>query len=398
MRQFLFDLTMGLVVLFLLITLFILILLGRNLFSMQTLMSTNTPHAVLPSNTPQAVLIMPTSSLMPAQMTATSLVATFYATQTIGAGGIPQQPPILFMPPTQTLVPTRTPSPTLTQREATEQIEATTDSLDTAFGFSHPVFQEIAKDFVGGERAVFGDMSIEIEKTQFEGSTYAVGIIDFGLYSRHILFFRVDNEDVVLLADMSVGDHAGYSVQGDPSTPGFADRNQNGLPDIALSGFSGGSHITVGMALMEITEEGELVNVAAATTWYHDISFVDIDGDQIPEIVGYRREGYGSGAGLSRCCSSTTSLCELGYFQLFGWNGTAYVDVSAEHPDFYLPAIVYTHMNGCDNIGSVCQALVNYYTMGQLEEGWQSLQDTCSPTMAPEMQATIEAWIQSLEE
>lgn len=157
--------------------------------------------------------------------------------------------------------------------------------------------------------------------------------------------------------------------------PGFADRNKNGLPDLAISNPNGGSHLTVALTLLEIQENGNIIDIAPERGDLDILEFRDIDLDQVLEIYGFG------------------NFCVEGYdcrqFQIarwFGWNGTAYVDISAEQAAFYQPEnyIGYGY-NSCPGY----QALINYYVMDRLETGWDLMRDNC-PLI---VQLILEKWM-----
>jgi hypothetical protein len=156
----------------------------------------------------------------------------------------------------------------------------------------------------------------------------------------------------------------------------IADRNGNGLPDFAFTEYSGGNccpptHLFV----FEIQTDGSVKNITPNGRGDAQ-ELIDIDGDGIFEIKGV---------------SWITPFHELGntqsrYINLirwYGWDGNAYVDVSAQYPDLYEPEIVSLRRTlestGCsisDNTAAIQQIILDYYAIGRLQEDWQELRST----------------------
>jgi hypothetical protein len=95
------------------------------------------------------------------------------------------------------------------------------------------------------------------------------------------------------------------------------------------------------------------------------------------------------------------------YIRWWGWDGTAYVDISAQHPEFYMLDIerfleVLETNEGCYAPDySLAKVLLNYYTLGRLGEVWPELRqkmgwDSCSVEMIAEhgeKMLYLEKWV-----
>jgi hypothetical protein len=277
--------------------------------------------------------------------------------------------------------PTRTPVPTLTAPEQEEIRAYALQVIETAFGFEHPRFQEIVDNLSEPnlrsirERGMSG---ITVFTTWFDGYTYMVGSV----HPYWIISVRIDPngnvQDVPFPMDFPFyyGAYKSFNREA-----GFADRNGNGLPEIPIWGWNGGNCCPSVMSVAELHPEIGYVRI---TPYIHKeptepngiylIGFYDLEQDGILEIQ-----------------SMSPVTHDAGIIRWFAWDGWAYVEVTADHEDWYLEHIQLilnslgygSHSRsytGCVGVpwiqtssGDIHQALLDYYMIGRLDEGWAKI-------------------------
>jgi len=311
------------------------------------------------------------------QVRATQMIAG--ATATIGA----------LQTATQRAIEAYTPPPTLTSDELQGLHERWLDELETAAGFSHPVFEEVVDGLVQTAPDAYAEylrnfhMQPEIERTEYEGSTYVALIVEpeFILAgSRRLLLFRLTDDGPVLLPDvLNTGFYYYITFSGvrfghDGDLGGFADRNGNGYPDLAIDTDSNGSCGVQAMQVLEIRPDDRVMNLSPITMQHLGDSaprdFVDLEGDGILEIVV-----------ATYSVAPTSYGCHIpAMIQYYAWDGTAYQNISPTLDESYYPAIDQ-YWSSIDR-EDVCllpdqpmyQMLIDYIALGRLEEGWLRLQ------------------------
>jgi hypothetical protein len=282
-----------------------------------------------------------------------------------------------------------TPTPTLTNHEIEVLRQHWLAELEMAAGFSHSAFDAHLDELVEEVGMIppnyVRDFHVQpdIARVTYEGSTYVVILAPYisPLMGHTLLIFQVTDDTPVLIPDAveslccNMRFDPAYSASDDSFD--FADVNGNGYPDIAIYADSGGSGEYGGLVLLEITSDGEITNITPQRIDVSPRYLVDIDDDGIFEIFGnssYRVPLPGSDTLMTR---------------YYGWDGTAYQDISATLDEMYWPMIgefweSVAQSNGCLlPSAEMYQMLMDYLARGQLEEGWVRLQpqlrwDLCS--------------------
>jgi hypothetical protein len=164
------------------------------------------------------------------------------------------------------------------------------------------------------------------------------------------------------------------SSTGNIVSNGFADRNGNGLSDIPIWSNNGGNCCLPPMSLLELTPQGEYINITPLGLNVHPVFFYDLDEDGIWEIQSYENAHY----------EDTVII------RWFDWDGSVYVESTTTREDWYLEQInlnldavrahkFYPYYSLCDAITSsliqleIYQALLHYHTIEHLNEGWAEI-------------------------
>lgn len=277
---------------------------------------------------------------------------------------------------TQQTNPSRTPAPTLTTEEAEVLRLRWKAELESAAGFTHPIFDQITYNLILDDWKWIWtgwdphniSLDPQTHRITYEESTYvAILHIWGGLFPSPLLVFRLTGNDVTLI----------FHSRSTPyywDSEGFADRNANGYPELALGGYSGGNCGGFTISLLEIRPSDELVNVAPEVSGEVNLNeWVDVDNDGLLEIKGFDRVGiplYG------------VSCPELQIIHLYRWNGTAYEDVTAEYGAAYYPNLE-TYWDSIEPSEgcllpdyAMYEMLVGSIALGQLQEAWSRLWDS----------------------
>ncbi len=266
---------------------------------------------------------------------------------------------------------TATPVP-LSDVERDYFVQGWVDDLESAAGFSHPVFGHIAYELLR-----FGDagsireqyhLDPKVVRIEFRGRAY-VGIYVnpiLTLLGEQFLLFSVLGDEVTLLF------HRSHSVVR-MNAGEFGDVNSNGLPDLQINLDSRGSCPVTSVHLLEIQPEGEVIDlVPQVTNETRRQALTDLNKDGLPEIEMFWREdiplpGYGG-------------FChDLGVTRYYGWDGEAYHDITATFEQSYFPSI-NAYFDSIEDEACVFpdiamyQMLFDYLSLGRLVEGWARLE------------------------
>lgn len=273
---------------------------------------------------------------------------------------------------TGTAINTSTPTPTFSPEEIVHEAVTYKQQLVDQMGFTHPVLDQIAQDYVSCivNRYSIKHIPIEIHSTVFNESEYVVVSIPMphnGYCYDRLLFFRFEDGNPLLL-DAPTHYREIYANDFVYIPEAFADRNRNGLPDLPVITANIGTCCPARLDLFEIDLDGNLVNIAPTPMDMIYPSFLeDRDGDGIWEIYGVR-ERIGPYDGY--CCILQ---------RWWGWNGTAYVDSSAQQFDFYMPRIkaFFNDLDQSDECPIADyrfkQILFDYYAMGKLAQAHRDI-------------------------
>ncbi|MFN8374516.1 MAG: hypothetical protein U0694_16765 [Anaerolineae bacterium] len=292
---------------------------------------------------------------------------------------------------TQTMISVSpvTPVPTLTGDEIAQLQLRWQHDLEAAVGFSHPVLETIAGYFVGslqGRTYTLHDWNTytpepEVSRVTFENVLYVAVVNRDTLLTPvgwFLMFRMIDDQPELLDDELPNYPRADFMYLNVFTTSdgqiisGFADRNGNGYPDLAVDTASSGSNGWSITLLFELRPAGEVVYLTPATPDVPPNSFVDLNGDSILEMRGVWKY-YDVALGLPNCCFPLM-------IRYFGWDGTVYQDISSTLPDLYYPAIAELQKGfrggfGCMHPSvSLYQMLIDYYAIGRLPEGWAWLQ------------------------
>lgn len=333
-----------------------------------------------------------------------------YMTNTAVAGfGLPTPQPQL---PTYLATPVVPISPQEIESHRNEYL----GDLISATGFKHPIFDGIIANILenNAKSGRWEDgHSIHVVQTQAEGAKYLGLIVQLDsswLWSDRLFMFQISNNAPILLQNpLAHVDGLGLGFYGrivdnwnenDPAwidkyifVHGFYDWNHNGLPDLAISSDSAGNCCSSPqLHLIEIKTDGTIEDISPSNVDVVPYGFVDPDHDGQWEIIGISRRG---GAGPE-------------YYHWFGWDGTTYVDTSADHADFYQPQIdafkqkLETNLQCHDPRSYELESILySYKAMGRLKEGWAEIEtllnwDTCTADHLKQFggnMAYIERWV-----
>lgn len=326
---------------------------------------------------PTPVIVTVTPGIDPRFQTATAVVAGATATA---------------------MVYTPIPLPTLSNQETDHLRQRWLTQLEATAGFSHPALDDAVDKMVQAASSVmehsttdFGpqdrfrnvELSMEVESTTFDGDTYKVVIVTYDrLYASHqLLMFRISNGNVeeipISVITTPIGNFLGFDDR-HWGLDGFTDRNGNGYPDLAIHS-SGGQYL---MILLEIQPDGTVVDISPVISSDDKVTtyLVDLELDGVLEFLAAQHAINPQGVCPVQPC---------GLIRYYGWNGTAYVDITSSLDIAYWPEIGafwdrVSDQNGCllpDY--SMYAMLMAYEARDELPEGWVLLEpalrwDECS--------------------
>lgn len=299
-----------------------------------------------------------------------------------------------------------TSAPTLSPQDEEDLIAGWIAELETASGFSHPIFGVIAYDLLKGFRFNIEhidqfpglDTNISVmpvvTRVEYNGYEYVALITREPIISEATLWvFRLtDGEPILMSGDLPFSLGAVYGDL-DPSQYAFNDFNKNGLPDVMVDFYSGGSCPSTWLGLFEIQPDGNVINVAKMipengpgsveidTNLYDSIirfESIDVNDDGIPEI-----EMVGKYFDFPEHVNAGCSF--LPVTRYYAWDGNGYQDITATLDESYYPSIdTYfksAQESGCSLPGS--QVIVDYFVLGRLKEGWARIASQMHLEMCP---------------
>ena len=295
----------------------------------------------------------------------------------------------------QTPLPTLTLTSTLSDLDKENLRTGWRADLEKATGFSDPLLDNVTQDLLdllSWEYSVAdlgSHLSIDVERRNYQGDDYIAIIVHslHSVYFDEFWMFRVhDDVPRIVLTSREIRSSGilnfSWVIDGH-YLGGFEDRNANGQPDLAIYTNGGGSCDSSQIRIVEIASNGELSdlspNIGASVT-----NLVDVNNDGMPEIQ----------AGWSASdIPLAIKTCYIYLVRYYGWDGTAYQDISPTLDESLWPVVGQFFKNIQSRDGclfpdytdiSIYELLLAYQGMGRLEEGWQSLQpqlrwDKCSP-------------------
>ncbi|HTP10229.1 MAG TPA: hypothetical protein VMP08_18375, partial [Anaerolineae bacterium] len=160
--------------------------------------------------------------------------------------------------------------------------------VSTPLDFDHPRLHELA----AGKPLII----VDVARTEFNETSYVAVIVGknpTGFTLPTLLLFRLDKGGPVLISELRhdewatmffgseylnsellKGDVFKKQLQG-----GFADRNHNGLPDLAVRVSNGGDCYDCGsLVLLELTKDGGVRDITPVSD-FNPNGLADIDGD-----------------------------------------------------------------------------------------------------------------------
>ncbi|MCB9453751.1 MAG: hypothetical protein H6672_20160 [Anaerolineaceae bacterium] len=281
----------------------------------------------------------------------------------------------------------------LTNAEKEELQRRWVSELETAFGFSHPIFDYIARELIdfpgrslGRDRLEDFRPHIDIQSVDFEDSHYIAGIVS--VWPDAFLLFRVKPDgDVVLLSDPFPSDLYVFEFSHEFPQPfanseadagGFADRNQNGYPDLLFWGYTGGNGCySTSRLFWEIQPGGDVVDLSANWIRGGVWEMGDVNGDDLVDFGVFVRDHDVPNILAGTYCHN------IGVTHWYGWNGTQYADITTTLDESQYPLMTEfwndeANQAGCllpglrsNNI--MLNLLLDYEALGRLEEGWARL-------------------------
>ncbi len=248
------------------------------------------------------------------------------------------------------------------------------EQLVSEVGFEHPALMMAARQFAQLRDGITFPAS-NISKSIFRNTEY-IFVTFPALSSSGLLLYANENGNISLIIESEA---FVYGVMG------IADRNGNRLPDFAYHVYYGGNCCPPALLVFEINENGEAVDITPNKPYYDAQEWVDVDDDGIFEIKGI--------SWITPLDSYSYKVTIPHYVLLltrwYAWNGTAYVDNSAEQIDFCQAEITGPRRklahSGCAVYEALTlhQILLDYYAMGRLQQGWQELKPTLGMSHCP---------------
>jgi hypothetical protein len=296
-------------------------------------------------------------------------------------------------PSTPQSLPTATEIATLSPQAKADLHARWIADLETAVGFSHPVFDEVVDKVIQWVKYTPGffdyapDFPAEVEPFTYDDTGYVAVIVPETLsiiWGTRFLLFQLDDNTPTLIYDLELGSNGQryvgelmsfdsdlytYTPQEDAST--FADRNGNGYPELLIHTASsiGSSGCIYGPeVLLEFQPDGSIVDIAPPS--WDNMGLVDLDGDGIMEIV--LDETVSNPFWGGKCRSPLT--------RWYAWDGTAYMDITATLTAYFQLRIDAYWESIADREGCLIpddrmvQLLLDYEAIGQLDVGWARLQ------------------------
>jgi hypothetical protein len=334
----------------------------------------------------------------------------------------------------EALLPTSTPRSTLTAtEEETLRLRWLTE-LETAAGFSDPQFTLFvdaliieAQELIERDNRELGyrdDWSTRIRRFStrpevatitVDGVTYVAIVAERSILLRSytLMLFRVVDGHVELVPIPIQDELDGYilAVETDPNTTGdtfragtlgFADRNSNGFPDLAIGWHCGGNSRCHRVYLIEL-QGSTVIDLMPDTGDLRPRELVDLDADGIMEIEA---DSYFYGVRFPGLPTSAMPLVT----RYYGWDSAsnAYHDISATVDESHWSAInafwqEVAQDEGCIPTFDAYAPLLNYLAMDRLTEGWALVEphlhwEKCEPRMKEQYSTEmvdLVAWVES---
>jgi hypothetical protein len=310
-------------------------------------------------------------------------------------------------------------APTMSHDETEQFARRWTNELETAAGFSHPVFSYIAYQVLNaGGRGRWGSnqgLRAIVTRTTYNGSDYVAMVLPelflpFG--SADVWMFRLTNGSNPILLSNTDGfvPHFGYlSEDFNEGQFRFGDVNGNGRPDLVLKLTSAGSCPNNGIEILEVQDNGDVLNVANSILNNSDFS-ADVANERMEDVIHQVDLMIQNGETEVKVTYRVNVLpglhdytCDsfLPLVRYFRWEGTAYKDITAtlsvsDYPDIDR---YFTSITGKSCLlpdAAMNQMLIDYAALGRLSEGWARLAprlqwDKCSPAALEESGETMGA-------
>jgi|GEM_PF-6800958 hypothetical protein len=259
----------------------------------------------------------------------------------------------------------------------------------TPLDFDHPRLHELA----AGKPLII----LDVARTEFNKTSYVAVIIGqnpTGFTNPTLLVFRLDTNGPVLISELRHDEWAtmffdseylnSELLKGDvfkeQLQSGFADRNHNGLPDLAVRVSNGGNCYDCGsLLLLELTKDGGVRDITPVSA-FNPNGLADIDGDGTLEVATTRFYEFGFGS-LARAGSPYA-------LRLYKWNPQfdAYEEASQQFTRFYDGQINQLRNEIVSTYGQplwapiilpkLASVLFHYEVTGRLLQGWGEVQSS----------------------
>ncbi len=257
----------------------------------------------------------------------------------------------------------------------------------TPLDFDHPRLHELA----AGKPLII----LDVARTEFNETSYVAVIVGqnpTGFTDPTLLVFRLGDRGPTLISELRRTEWATMFfdseylnfelLKGDVFKEqlhsGFADRNRNGLPELAVRVSNGGNCYDCGrLLLLELTEDGGVRDITPISD-FNPNGLADIDGDGKLEVATTRFFEFGFG-----------SLAHAGSpyaLRLYSWNQQTdkYEEASKQFTSFYDnqiaslgTEIVSTYGQPLDApiiLPKLASILFHYEVTGRLQQGWSEVQ------------------------
>ncbi len=257
----------------------------------------------------------------------------------------------------------------------------------TPLDFDHPRLHELA----AGKPLII----LDVARTEFNETSYVAVIVGqnpTGFTNPTLLVFRLGDSGPTLISELRRTEWAtmffdseylnSELLKGDVFKErlqsGFADRNHNGLPDLAVRVSNGGTCYDCGsLLLLELTKDGGVRDITPVSD-FNPNGLVDINGDGKLEVAATHFYEFGFGS-LGRAGSPYA-------LRLYSWNQQTdrYEEASKQFTSFYDDQIARLRTEITGTYGQPLDApiilpklasiLFHYEVTGRLQQGWSEVQ------------------------
>lgn len=269
-----------------------------------------------------------------------------------------------------TLPPEGAPLPTSPPPKPTPTLPTTENQLlirlqhfvVSVAGFEHPEIDAHLYRFVRGKQNPVSHFCVSKSSIRFNDSEYVAlavpGASEYG--NNWLMMFQIPDDHIpnLLFTDGPI-----------EGIDGFGDRNVNGLPDFVW--WSGYVYLGSFMFISEVQPDGSMRNINPETYDVQSRFFEDVNNDGLLEIQGSSTYFHALIPAIGDPHATGTLV------RWFGWNGEAYVDISAQQHTYYeaeidqlLADLHYENCNLDQTIRQLHQIFLDYYVMGRGREGW----------------------------